>query len=116
MVMTSVSGHLLNYEFFGQYKNWLEFDSVLLERFVVFVSICCLNIGKKMISFRRQGCNPVSLFDAPVRKRCPENFVDIKVGFLMFALESLEFVASLQLCHFRCTAQQCQLSTNDGHS
>lgn len=47
MAMTSVSGHLLTYEFHAQYKNW-------------------------------QNCDPISLFDAPVTKHCPENFVAIK--------------------------------------
>ncbi|XP_013416438.1 DNA topoisomerase 3-alpha-like [Lingula anatina] len=47
MTMTSVSGHLMNFDFTGQYKKW-------------------------------QSCTPQSLFDAPVEKCCPENFVDIK--------------------------------------
>ncbi|CAG9863370.1 unnamed protein product [Phyllotreta striolata] len=47
MVMTSVSGHLLNYEFRGNYKSW-------------------------------QSCNPLSLFDAPIDKHCPENYVKVK--------------------------------------
>lgn len=47
MVMTSVSGHLLNYDFVGGYRSW-------------------------------QGCNPVSLFEAPVVKQCQEDFVKIK--------------------------------------
>lgn len=25
-----------------------------------------------------QGCDPISLFDAPVRKICPENFIKVK--------------------------------------
>ncbi|RLU22556.1 hypothetical protein DMN91_004834 [Ooceraea biroi] len=47
MVMTSVSGHLLNHEFVGAYRKW-------------------------------QGCHPLSLFDAPVSKQCPEDYVKIK--------------------------------------
>ncbi|XP_011696308.1 PREDICTED: DNA topoisomerase 3-alpha-like isoform X2 [Wasmannia auropunctata] len=48
MVMTSVSGHLLGYEFTGAYRKW-------------------------------HGCNPLSLFDAPVSKQClDENHVKIK--------------------------------------
>ncbi|XP_046616836.1 DNA topoisomerase 3-alpha isoform X1 [Neodiprion virginianus] len=47
MIMTSVSGHLLNHEFVGGYRNW-------------------------------QGCNPLSLFEAPVVKQCEENFMKIK--------------------------------------
>lgn len=47
MVMTSVSGHLLNYRFDYSYKSW-------------------------------QGCDPIQLFDAPVLKECPEDYVNIK--------------------------------------
>lgn len=48
MVMTSVSGHLLNYDFTGSYRKWL-------------------------------GCNPLSLFEAPVVKQCSEDtYVQIK--------------------------------------
>ncbi|XP_014670296.1 PREDICTED: DNA topoisomerase 3-alpha-like [Priapulus caudatus] len=47
MVMTSVSGHLLNHEFTGEYRRWT-------------------------------GCPPVALFDAPLHKSCPQNYVDIK--------------------------------------
>lgn len=47
MVMTSVSGHLLNQDFVDAYKQW-------------------------------QSCDPISLFDAPVVKFCPENYVKIK--------------------------------------
>uniref|UniRef100_A0A6P7FEZ4 DNA topoisomerase n=1 Tax=Diabrotica virgifera virgifera TaxID=50390 RepID=A0A6P7FEZ4_DIAVI len=47
MVMTSVSGHLLNYAFTGAYKNW-------------------------------RGCNPIALFDAPIVKTCPENYIKVK--------------------------------------
>ena len=47
MLMTSVSGHLLGYEFMGAYRKW-------------------------------QGCHPLRLFDAPVVKECPENFLPIK--------------------------------------
>ncbi|KAJ8915993.1 hypothetical protein NQ315_016670 [Exocentrus adspersus] len=47
MVMTSVSGHLLNYEFTSIYKNW-------------------------------QGCNPITLFDAPLVKVCSPDYQNIK--------------------------------------
>lgn len=47
MVMTSVSGHLLTFEFLSSYRNWNNVD-------------------------------PQSLFDAPVRKSCSENFAAIK--------------------------------------
>ncbi|XP_012256009.2 DNA topoisomerase 3-alpha [Athalia rosae] len=47
MTMTSVSGHLLTYEFVGGYRSW-------------------------------QGCNPLSLFEAPVTKQCPEDYMKIK--------------------------------------
>ncbi|XP_075151301.1 topoisomerase 3-alpha isoform X2 [Haematobia irritans] len=47
MVMTSVSGHLLQLEFLSSYRNW-------------------------------QNVNPESLFDAPVRKACAEQFQPIK--------------------------------------
>lgn len=47
MVMTSVSGHLLTFDFLDIYKHW-------------------------------QGCDPISLFDAPVTKHCPDNFKNIK--------------------------------------
>lgn len=47
MVMTSVSGHLLTFEFLSSYRNWNNVD-------------------------------PQSLFDAPVRKACSENFTNIK--------------------------------------
>lgn len=47
MWMTSVSGHLLTYEFVQSYQGW-------------------------------QSCDPISLFEAPVHKRCPENFLNIK--------------------------------------
>ncbi|XP_046401854.1 DNA topoisomerase 3-alpha isoform X2 [Ischnura elegans] len=47
MVMTSVSGHLLNYEFVGLYRKW-------------------------------QGCSPLALFEAPIMKCCPKDYVKIK--------------------------------------
>ncbi|XP_050312155.1 DNA topoisomerase 3-alpha [Anthonomus grandis grandis] len=47
MAMTSVSGHLLNYEFVSGFRNW-------------------------------QSCNPLALFDAPVLKACPKDYVNIK--------------------------------------
>uniref|UniRef100_A0A182Q5W4 DNA topoisomerase n=1 Tax=Anopheles farauti TaxID=69004 RepID=A0A182Q5W4_9DIPT len=47
MIMTSVSGHLLNYEFLPTFRGW-------------------------------QSCNPEDLFDAPVRKSCPEQYEKIK--------------------------------------
>lgn len=47
MLFTSVSGHLLNYEFSAEFRNW-------------------------------QSCNPEQLFDAPVIKTCPENYVKIQ--------------------------------------
>lgn len=47
MLMTSVSGHLLTYEFVGPYRKW-------------------------------HGCHPLSLFEAPVVKQCPEDFIKIK--------------------------------------
>ncbi|KFB52593.1 AGAP010028-PA-like protein [Anopheles sinensis] len=47
MIMTSVSGHLLNLEFLPSFRGW-------------------------------QSCSPEDLFDAPVRKFCPENYEKIK--------------------------------------
>lgn len=47
MIMTSVSGHLLNYAFIPSFKNW-------------------------------NCCDPVALFDAPVIKICPSDFIKIK--------------------------------------
>lgn len=47
MLMTSVSGHLLTYEFVDSHKGW-------------------------------QSCDPLTLFDAPVYKKCPDNFVKIQ--------------------------------------
>lgn len=47
MVMTSVSGHLMTFDFSDVYKHW-------------------------------QSCDPISLFEAPVIKHCPENFMNIK--------------------------------------
>ncbi|XP_050100491.1 DNA topoisomerase 3-alpha [Anopheles aquasalis] len=47
MVMTSVSGHLLNHEFLPSFRGW-------------------------------QSCSPEDLFDAPVRKSCPESYDKIK--------------------------------------
>lgn len=47
IVFTSVSGHLLNYEFSNAYRGW-------------------------------KSCNPEQLFDAPVIKSCPENFMKIQ--------------------------------------
>eukprot|EP00112_Aurelia_sp_Birch-Aquarium-sp1_P006025 Seg1673.6 transcript_id=Seg1673.6/GoldUCD/mRNA.D3Y31 product="DNA topoisomerase 3-alpha" protein_id=Seg1673.6/GoldUCD/D3Y31 len=47
MMMTSVSGHLLDIDFAGTYRTW-------------------------------QGCSPVALFDAPVDRFCPDNFINIK--------------------------------------
>ncbi|XP_058819738.1 DNA topoisomerase 3-alpha-like [Topomyia yanbarensis] len=47
MVMTSVSGHLLNFEFLASFRGW-------------------------------HSCNPEQLFEAPVRKGCPENAQKIK--------------------------------------
>lgn len=47
MLMTSVSGHLLNNAFTGAYKNW-------------------------------NTCSPLVLFDAPIVKYCPEDFLKVK--------------------------------------
>ena len=47
MVMTSVSGHLLNMDFSGSFRGW-------------------------------RSCSPLSLFDAPIHKYCPDYNVDIK--------------------------------------
>lgn len=47
MLMTSVSGHLLQMKFGAQYRNWTQVD-------------------------------PIKLFDAPITKYCPEDFVKIK--------------------------------------
>lgn len=47
MVMTSVSGHLLNLDFVGTYRKW-------------------------------QGCNPITLFDAPITLECMQDYMDIK--------------------------------------
>jgi len=48
MTMTSVSGHLLGFDFPDSFRKWYS-------------------------------CDPVELFDAPVEKKCIENFKDIKV-------------------------------------
>lgn len=67
MVMTSVSGHLLNHDFIDAYKQW-------------------------------QSCDPISLFDAPVIKFCPENYVKIKktlereVIFICCSLYKFQFI------------------------
>jgi DNA topoisomerase-3 len=47
VVFTSVSGHLLGFDFAGSYRKW-------------------------------NGCAPEQLFEAPVIKSCPENYVNIK--------------------------------------
>lgn len=47
MVMTSVSGHLMQQDFLDAYRGW-------------------------------QLCDPISLFDAPVVKYCPQNYLKIK--------------------------------------
>uniref|UniRef100_A0A0A9WRY3 DNA topoisomerase n=1 Tax=Lygus hesperus TaxID=30085 RepID=A0A0A9WRY3_LYGHE len=47
MSMTSVSGHMMNYDFVGTYRGW-------------------------------HSCSPEDLFDAPVYKNVPEDFVKIK--------------------------------------
>lgn len=62
MVMTSVSGHLLGYEFQGLYRSW-------------------------------NSCSPLELFDIPVVKECPKDFIDIKVtkDFQVFFLYSPHF-------------------------
>jgi len=44
-----------------------------------------MSVGIHLI-FSRHGCSPVSLFDAPVEKYCPDNFIDIKVGLLVSLL------------------------------
>lgn len=51
--MTSVSGHLLSYEFVGFYKKW-------------------------------KSCSPDDLFEAPVVKQCPQDFLKIKVYVNIF--------------------------------
>lgn len=60
MTMTSVSGHLLGYEFQGAYRSWTS-------------------------------CSPLELFDIPVVKECPKDFLDIKVStkFNAFKLKYL---------------------------
>jgi DNA topoisomerase-3 len=52
MIMTSVSGHLLNKDFPAHYRSW-------------------------------QGCNPVTLFDAPAIKGCSQDMMPIKVCILI---------------------------------
>jgi DNA topoisomerase III len=47
LVFTSVSGHLMTYDFCNSYRNW-------------------------------QSCSPEQLFEAPIVKKCPDNFVKIK--------------------------------------
>jgi len=47
MMMTSVSGHLLDLDFSGNYKKWNQ-------------------------------CPPLVLFDAPIKRFVPENFINIK--------------------------------------
>lgn len=47
IVFTSVSGHLLSFEFSNAYRGW-------------------------------KSCNPEQLFDAPVIKACPENYIKIQ--------------------------------------
>lgn len=47
--MTSVSGHLLSYDFPGMYRSW-------------------------------HSCSPLELFESPVVKECPKDFVNIKVS------------------------------------
>lgn len=49
MIMTSVSGHLLSYDFPGMYRSW-------------------------------HSCSPLELFESPVIKECPKDFVNIKVS------------------------------------
>ena len=53
MVMTSLSGHLLNMEFAPQYKKWCVFFSFCIS----FLNEIC-----------RYSCNPIALFDAPMTK------------------------------------------------
>ena len=53
MVMTSLSGHLLNMEFAPQYKKWWVFEYSDLQHF------------KQM---PRYSCNPIALFEAPMVK------------------------------------------------
>lgn len=47
MIMTSVSGHLMQHDFMDAYRGW-------------------------------QSCDPISLFDAPIVKYCPQNYEKIK--------------------------------------
>ena len=56
MVMTSLSGHLLNMEFAPQYKKWC----VLGFSF----SFCISNLQQIF----RYSCNPCAVFDAPMTK------------------------------------------------
>ena len=55
MVMTSLSGHLLNMEFAPQYRKWCVFGLFLF-------CISFLNV------IFRYSCNPIALFDAPMTK------------------------------------------------
>jgi len=61
MVMTSVSGHLLGYEFQGQYRSW-------------------------------NYCSPLELFDIPVVKECPKDFINIKVSNIFFIWYIIFFI------------------------
>ena len=65
MVMTSVSGHLLQLEFTGSYRNW-------------------------------QACSPMSLFDAPVKKYCPQDYQQIKV----FVCGVYIFLSNFHFCYY----------------
>lgn len=47
MIMTSVSGHLMTFDFLNVYRSW-------------------------------HSCDPITLFEAPVSKQCPDNFTAIK--------------------------------------
>lgn len=61
MVMTSVSGHLLGYEFQGLYRSW-------------------------------NSCSPLELFDIPVVKECPKDFLNIKVWNILFIIKMFIFL------------------------
>ena len=81
MIMTSVSGHLLQLEFTGSYRYW-------------------------------QACSPMSLFDAPVKKYCPQDYQQIKVlvcDVYIFLSNFRFFYYYTEYCH------RCHMSSNEGY-
>lgn len=75
--------YLFQREGFSQYNKIYEFEAEVMGQKceMVMTSVSGHLLTMDFVSAYKswQSCNPLSLFDAPVYKYCPENYEKIKV-------------------------------------